>query len=48
MYHKDPKYLDRPVCANNVDPDQTAPEGVLIKVYTVFILSASFGPIAGG
>ena len=26
-YHNDPKFSDRKVWANSVDPDQTAPEG---------------------
>ena len=30
VYRHDPKFLDRHVCANNVNPDQT-----LIRVYTV-------------
>ena len=38
--YNDPKYLDRLVRANSVDPDQTGP-GSLIKV-----TSASFGCIA--
>ena len=27
MYRNDPKFLDRQVWANSVDPDQTAPRG---------------------
>ena len=26
MYHNDPKFLDKQVWVNKVDPDQTAPE----------------------
>ena len=25
-YHNEPKFLNRQVCANSVDPDQTAPQ----------------------
>ena len=28
-YRNDPKFLDSQVCANSVDPDQTAPEGAV-------------------
>ena len=29
MYHNDPKFSDRQVWANSVDPDQTAPRGAV-------------------
>ena len=45
-YCKDPKFLDRQVWANSVDPDQTAPRGAVWSVSTLFaILSASFDRI---
>ena len=37
----DPKFTDRQVWANSVDPDQTAPKGSALLT----IPSASFGPI---
>ena len=30
-YHNDRKFKDRQVWANSVDPDQTAPSGVLVE-----------------
>ena len=39
VYYYDPKFSDRQVWANSVDPDQTAPP----KLFA--ILSASFGLI---
>ena len=38
MHHNDPKFSDRQVWANSVDPDQTGPlllRSSLIRVYTV-------------
>ena len=40
-YEYHPKFLNRQVLENNVDPDQTAPEGSTLFA----ILSASFGHI---
>ena len=34
-YHNDPKFSDRYALAKSADPDQTAPRGALIRVYTV-------------
>ena len=40
-YRNDPKVWDRQVCANSVDPDQTAPLGAVWSGSTLFaILSA--------
>ena len=45
-YRNDPKFLDRQVRANSVDPDQTAPRGAVCSGSALFaILSISFGPI---
>ena len=45
-YHNDPKFSDRQVWANSVDPDQTAPRGAVWSASTLFaILSTSFGNI---
>ena len=35
VYHNVPKFSDRQFGANSADPDQTAPRGSLIRVYTV-------------
>ena len=42
-YCNDPKFSDKWVWANRVEQSQTAPEGGLIRAYSV-ILPASFGP----
>ena len=43
-YRNDPKFSDRQVWANSVDPDQTAPRGAVWSGSTMFaILSALFG-----
>ena len=45
-YRYVPKFSDRQVCANSVDPDQTAPRGAFLSGSTLFtILSALFGYI---
>ena len=36
VYHNDPKFLDRHVWANSVDPDQIAPEGTFWSGSTSF------------
>ena len=44
-YHNDPKFSDRRVWANSVDPDQTAPKAVWSGSTLFAIPSASFGAI---
>ena len=36
IYRNNPKYLDRQVWANSVDPDHTASRSSLIRFYTIF------------
>ena len=44
MYHNGPKFSDRQVWANSIDPDQTAPRGAVLSGSTLFaiLLDASF------
>ena len=45
-YSNDPKFSDRQVWANSVDPDQTAPRRAVWSGSTLFgIPSTFFGPI---
>ena len=45
-YHNDPKYSDRQVRANSVEPDQMAPSGGLTRFYTIcHSVYNSSGPI---
>ena len=41
MFRNDPKFLDRQVWANSVDPDQTAPTGAVWSGSTLFACRSS-------
>ena len=41
-YHSDPKYSDRQVLANRVDPDKIAPEGAVGSGSTLFAILSPF------
>ena len=46
QYRNDPKFSDRQVWVNSVDPDQTAPRGTVWSGSTLFVIpSAPFGCI---